>query len=163
MPPTFLYFLAFIIWVPSACLVWLLAGLLALVQTTRRTGLSLALAMAGTFPGVFLFQVAAAPIVIALLVGTHVFSKALDPGSSTTTDNLTVIIVSTVVFIVALAIMFLASLAGFFEGWSIGWHCGKGRSLRDAVGGRPPIRVLRRLVPALGRTFPSPSNGGQVG
>jgi len=113
-----------------SCLVWLLAGLLALVRTTRRTGLSLALAMAGTFPGVFLFQIAAAPVVIALLLGTHVFSKALDPGPSTNTENLTVIIVSTIVLIVAFAIMFLASLAGFFEGWFIGWNCGKGRSLR---------------------------------
>jgi hypothetical protein len=59
--------------------------------------------------------------------------------------------------------MLLASLVGFFEGWAIGWNCGKGRRLQDVVGARPLIRALRRSVPALRRTFGSLSNRSQAG
>jgi hypothetical protein len=49
------------VWIPFACVVWLLAGAMALSRGTRRNGLSLALAMAATFPAVFLFQAVVAP------------------------------------------------------------------------------------------------------
>ena len=57
MPATFIYFVAMPVWILLACLVWLLAGVMALNRATRRKGLALALAMAATFPSVFLFLV----------------------------------------------------------------------------------------------------------
>jgi hypothetical protein len=53
LPPTFIYFMTMMVWEPLACVVWLLAGAMALNRATRRRGLSLALAMAATFPSVF--------------------------------------------------------------------------------------------------------------
>jgi hypothetical protein len=53
LPPTFIYFVALLVWISLACLVWLLAGVMALNPGARGKGLALALAMAATFPSVF--------------------------------------------------------------------------------------------------------------
>jgi hypothetical protein len=83
LPPTFIYFVALPVWMTLACLVWLLAGVMALNRGTRRKGWSLALAMAATFPSVFLFQAVAAPLIAAMIVGLAWVSAILDPASTT--------------------------------------------------------------------------------
>ena len=83
MPPTFVYMMALLVWVPIACLVWLVAAIMALRKASRQTARSLALATAGTFPGVFVFQIVAAPLVAAIGVANWLVWKTLEPGSST--------------------------------------------------------------------------------
>jgi hypothetical protein len=148
VPPTFLYLMAFMIWVPLAVLVWLVAGLMLFAPRTRPVGRSLALAMAGTFPGVFLFQLLAAPVVIVILLAMHVLWKAGEPGASAATDHPVVIAGSIVGAFLAFGIVLGASVAGFCEGWRVGWTCGKGRGLRDAVEDGLFARVVRRFMQA---------------
>lgn len=127
-PPTFIYFVALSVWIPLACLVWLLAGVLALNRGSRRKGLALALAMAATFPSVFLFQAAAAPLIIAMVVGVAWLSGILDPASTVThiTTNRLVIATISGMVLFAFVTMLTVSIMGFFEGWMLGWRCAHG-------------------------------------
>jgi hypothetical protein len=65
--PVFAYVMIFGLWLFFACLVWLAAALMSPWRRTRPTARSLALAMAGTFPAVLLYQALAAPIALAIL------------------------------------------------------------------------------------------------
>src|ERR1700733_6630966 len=94
MPPTFAYVLAVGIWVFFACVVWLLAGMMILAARTRPFSRPLCLAMAGTFPFVFAYQVIAAPFVAGILLAVWAFWKILEPGTSTTTESPLIIGVS---------------------------------------------------------------------
>lgn len=164
MPATFLYLMAFMIWMALAVLVWLVAGVLFFARRTRPVGRSLALAMAGTFPGVFLFQLLAAPVVILILVAMHVLWKAAEPGASAATDNPVVIAGSIVGAFLASGIVLGVSVAGFCEGWRIGWTYGQGRGLRDAVEDGLFARAVRRFMrleraPLVSRSTVSNSDG----
>jgi hypothetical protein len=134
------------IWVPLALLVWCAAGVMLFAPRTRPTARSLALAMAGTFPGVFLFQLLAAPVVITILLGMHVFWKTLEPGLSTKTENPLVIVGSIIGMYLVLGIMAGMSLAGFCEGWRIGWAWAKGRRFRDVVEEGLLARLAKRFM-----------------
>jgi hypothetical protein len=137
---------AFLVWIPLACLVWLLAGVLALNRGTRRQGLALALAMAVTFPSVFLFQAAAAPLIVAMIVGLAWLSGVLDTGSVThSTTNGLVIAMSIGTTLLAVVIMLAMSILGFVEGWLLGWRCAHGEHFRNVIGRGPTARLLRRL------------------
>ena len=147
MPPTFIYFMALSVWIPLACLVWFAAGVMALNRGTRRKALALALAMATTFPTVFLFQAATAPPIVALVLGAAWLSGILDPASTVThviTNGLVIAMVSGTVLL-AFIIMLTMSIAGFAEGWLLGWRCGHGGRFRDAIKRGPTAGVLRRL------------------
>jgi hypothetical protein len=146
LPPTFIYFVALPIWMTLACLVWLLAGVMALNRGTRRKGLSLALAMAATFPSVFLFQAVAAPLIAAVIVGLAWVSAISDPASTThTTSNGLVIAMAIGTALLAFVTMLTVSIIGFFEGWLLGWRCAHGEHFRDAVKRGPTVRLLWRL------------------
>ena len=56
MPPTFLYLLALIVYVAVACAVWMVAIVLAFSRRRRALAKKIAAGMAGSFPGVFIFQ-----------------------------------------------------------------------------------------------------------
>ena len=127
MPPTFVYVMCFAAWVGGAAAVWVVAGVLAFFPSRRRTGLRLASAMAGTFPGVITYQVLAAPVVAALLVAMRLSWKTLEPGSGTTTSNPVVITVSIIGALLAFAVVLGMSLAGFWEGWRLGWALAGGK------------------------------------
>ena len=147
MPPTFIYFLALLVWIPLACLVWLLAGVMALNRGTRRKGLAPALAMAATFPAVFLFQAVAAPLIVAMVVGAAWLSGILDPASKVThvtTNGLVIAMISGMVLL-AFVIMLTVSILGFLEGWLLGWRCAYGERFRDVIRRGPTARLLRRL------------------
>jgi hypothetical protein len=120
---------------------------MALNRGTRREGLSLALAMAATFPSVFLFQAVAAPFVAAMIVGMAWLSGFLDSASGVThtTTNRLVIAMSIGVVLLAFVTMLIASIIGFFEGWLLGWHCAHGEHFRDVVKRGPTVRLLWRL------------------
>jgi hypothetical protein len=120
---------------------------MALNRSTRRKGLSLALAMAVTFPSVFLFQAAAAPLIAAMIIGMAWLSGFLDPASGVThaTTNGLVIAMSIGAVLLAFATMLTVSIIGFFEGWLLGWRCAYGEHFRDVVNRGPTVRLLWRL------------------
>lgn len=155
MPPTFVYLVAFAIWVFFACLVWLTAGLLYLVTETSSLSWPLCCAMAATFPFVIVYQILAAPVIGGVLVIAWGVWKILEPGASTETANPLVIGVSIAAACLAFGLMLAMSLAGFYEGWRVGWAWAKGRRFREVMWERPTIRLLRRLLQR-GRTTLSP-------
>lgn len=148
MLPTFLYLLGFMVWILGACLVWLAAGLLSLRKRTRFLSRPLCLAMAMTFPLVFVYQVVVAPLVAGLLLVAWALWKILEPGTSTTTQNPLVIGISIAMAFLSFGAMLIASLAGFYEGWRAGWACGKGRPWREAIREGQAAAFLQRLLPA---------------
>jgi hypothetical protein len=147
VPPTFIFFLALSVWIPLACLVWVLAGVMALNRGTRRKGLALALAMAATFPSVFLFQAAAAPLIAAMVFGVVWLSGILDPVSTVThvTTNRLVIAMISGIVLLAFFTMLTVSVVGFFEGWLLGWRYARGERFRDVIRRGPTARLLQRL------------------
>jgi hypothetical protein len=147
VPPTFIYFLALSVWIPLACLVWVPAGVMALNRGTRRKGLALALAMAATFPSVFLFQAAAAPLIAAMVFGVVWLSGILDPVSTVThvTTNRLVIAMISGIVLLAFFTMLTVSVVGFFEGWLLGWRYAHGERFRDVIRRGPTARLLQRL------------------
>jgi ABC-type phosphate transport system permease subunit len=120
---------------------------MALIPASRRKGLALALAMAATFPSVFLFQAAAAPLLAAMVIGMAWLSGILDPAS-TVTHVTTNGLVAAMIFGTALLVfvaMLTVSILGFFEGWLLGWRCAHGERFRDVIKRGPTARLLRRL------------------
>ena len=102
--------------------------------------------MAATFPSVFAYQIIAAPFVAAFLSLGWVFWKVLDPGTSATAQNQLVTVVSFGIALASLCTMLGMSLAGFYEGWRIGWAFGKGRKFHDILAETPTLRLLVRLL-----------------
>jgi hypothetical protein len=132
--------------VAAALAVWLTAAGLSLFPRRRLLAKSLALAMAGTFPGVLVFQILAAPICALALIAYRV-----SPRSSA---------FDAVWMAGVWGSILLATLLGFRVGWRIGWRFGQGVQLRIALGtdpvvGRVAIKVSRRW-PALGRLLGAP-------
>jgi hypothetical protein len=147
VPPTFLYFLALMLWVLMACGVWLIALLMALAPRTRPLVWPTALAMATTFPGVFLFQAVAAPLIVLILLPFFWWNFEL------TTTNPFVIAIGGAALLLVLAITAAMSLLGFTEGWRTGWRIARRQSLRDAIRSGPTAKLFamalerwRRLI-----------------
>jgi hypothetical protein len=143
MSPLFAYILIFLLWMLLASLTWLVAGAMCFVKRTRATGRCLAHAVAGSFPGVFVYQAAAAPIVALLLLVVRILWKLLEPGPSSMTKSPVVIVASIFTAFASITLVAAMSLFGFLEGWRIGWAVGQGQKLSDLIAIRPPFRVLR--------------------
>jgi hypothetical protein len=137
VPPTFAYVMMFLVWLVFASGVWLAAGLMLLSQRARRAARPLGLAMAATFPAVILFQIAASPVVAAILLAM--------PGPSSAANRPALEAVSFTGVLFAFAIAAGMSLAGFFEGWRIGWRCGKGEQLRAVIEQGKYAKLLRSI------------------
>jgi hypothetical protein len=153
MSPIFGYVMLFLFWASLAALIWLVAAVLLLRRHTRRIGRCLFLAMAGTFPGVLLYQLAAAPVVIAVLGLAGIFWRIVEPGATGQTSNPVVEAVSMVAALFVICFAILMSIIGFYEGWRIGWACGSGRPLRSLVESTAPVRWSRWLLARMrGRT-----------
>ena len=146
MPPTLLYLSALAVWVVVAVAVWLVAAAMSVRRAWRVTAGSLALAMAATFPAVLVFQIVAAPIVAAVLVGGLAVCKAIEPGPSTTTTNPAVIAGMIVVACLPFLCAALSSVAGFVEGWCLGWSVGKGERFSTALWQGPVLRRVGRVL-----------------
>lgn len=134
------------LWLFCAVFVWIVAGVMFLIRSTRSTSRSLCLAMAATFPFVFAYQIVAAPFVAGLLFLAWAFWKILDPGASATTQNPFISLVSIGIALTSLCTMLGMSLAGFYEGWRTGWACGKGLGFRDVLSEAPTLKLLLRLL-----------------
>lgn len=146
MPPTFIYYLCFILWLFCAVVVWIVAGVMFFIRSTRAMSRSLCLAMAATFPFVFAYQIVAAPFVAGLLFLAWAFWKILEPGASATTQNPFVSLVSIGIALTSLCTMLGMSVAGFYEGWRTGWACGKGLRLWDVLSEAPTLKPLFWLL-----------------
>lgn len=83
---------ALMAWIFIALVVWCIAAVLAMFRERRHTAKRLALAMAGTFPGVLMYQLLVAPVLATLLLGAHFAWKAVEPGPSSHTENPLVIV-----------------------------------------------------------------------
>ena len=138
MPPTFLYLLALIVYVAVACAVWLVALILAFSRHRRVLAKKIAAGMAGSFPGVFLFQLISAPLVALILLTVAGVSHFGQPPDSII-DLLAPFILLFVLFIIAIPTV--ASLLGFYAGWRVAWELASGRS------GREFLRTDRILAP----------------
>jgi hypothetical protein len=134
------------LWLALAFLVWLLAAVALVLRKTRPYAWPLALAMAGTFPGVFLFQIIAAPVVIAVLIVVWLVGQALEPGPIHTTDNPVVIAMGVAAVLTIFAFVLGMSVAGFYEGWRTGWLVAKGENWQDVIRQRWPVRLMRAAL-----------------
>ena len=145
MPPTFAYILALMAYIVVACAVWFVAIILAFPPRTRALAKKIAAGMAGSFPGVFLFQVICAPLVALVLFTIGGIAHFFQPPG--------VVLVLLLLFVVSIPTS--ASLLGFYTGWRVAWELAAGRSARtfletDRVLG-PAVRFLRSRLPFLGR------------
>jgi hypothetical protein len=146
LPFGFAYFLALGMWIFLASLVWLTAGLMSLSARTRYLSWPLCVAMAATFPFVFVYQIIAAPIVMCILLVCWGFWRILEPGGAAMTSNPFVIVVFIGGILSSGALILSMSLAGFYEGWRTGWACANGRPIRETMWEGPTARLLRLLL-----------------
>jgi hypothetical protein len=112
MPPTFAYILALTAYVAVACVVWSIAIVLAFPRRTRALAKKIAAGMAGSFPGVFLFQLLSAPLLALVLLTIGGISYFFRPPD--------IVIIVMVLFIVSIPTV--ASLLGFYTGWRVAWE-----------------------------------------
>lgn len=149
MPPIFVYLMVLMCYLAVACAVWLLALILAVRRQSRPLAKQLAAGMAGSFPGVFLFQILAAPVAASVLLLTGGIFALFHPGD--TGKLLLILAMALIVF----GIIAVASLLGFYAGWRAGWEFAAGRSVRALFGNDrllgPIVRAVRNRLPVLER------------
>ncbi len=88
MPPTFVFFLAALIYVAVACIVWLTAMILAIPGRTRLFAFKMAAGMAGTFPGIIVSQILFVPPAILAITVLALLSLFLFEENSLPADYL---------------------------------------------------------------------------
>jgi hypothetical protein len=141
MPPTFAYIMALMLYIAAACVVWIVAIGLAFSPRTRTLGKKIAAGMAGSFPGVFLFQLISVPLFGLMLLAIVGMSHFFRPPD--------VIIIILALFIIAIPAV--ASLLGFYTGWRVAWELAAGRSAREFLRTdrilAPVVSFLRRRLP----------------
>ena len=154
MAPAFAYVLLFMMWLCFAGFVWLGALLLSVYAKTKPLSKKVCFAMAGTFPFVIAYQIAAVPVAAFLLVAGWIFWQISEPGHSTVTANPVVSVVTLGLAMASLLIVMGASPMGFYDGWRTGWACASGRPIGDAVLNVPAVKMLRRLLSKVGIQLP---------
>jgi hypothetical protein len=145
MPPTFLYILALMVYFVAACAVWTVAVILAFSHRRRALAKKIAAGMAGSFPGVFLFQLITAPLVALILLTLVAISHLGQP------PDIIIAVMAPLIVLSIVGIPAVASLLGFYTGWRVAWELAAGRSAReflrsDRVLG-PVVSLLRRRLP----------------
>jgi hypothetical protein len=151
MPPYFPYIYALMAYIAIACAVWFVAVVLAFPRRTRKFAKRIAAGMAGSFPGVFLFQLLSAPLaVVVLLLFGEIFSVFKPAGGW---EDICFI----GLFLGTVGLVAVMSLLGFYTGWRVAWELAAGRSARaflvtDRVLG-PVVRFLRKRLPFLERVL----------
>jgi hypothetical protein len=134
--------MAFMMWLGVSGLVWLIAIFLAIFRDTRPLAGSLSLAMAATFPGVWLFQIVAAPFAVGILLLAGTVWRLLEPSQPETTESPIVIGAFLAAILTDCVLILGMSAVGFYEGWRTGWLCAKGRPWREAIGEGPTARLI---------------------
>lgn len=147
MPPTFVYAMALMCYLAVACVVWLIALILAVRPQTRTLARQLAVGMACSFPGVFVLQLLVAPVVVGVLLVVAGIFTVFDPRHGGQ------VILILAAALILFGIVAVASLLGFYTGWRAGWEFAAGRSVRtlfrnDRLLG-PVVRAVRKRVPRL--------------
>jgi hypothetical protein len=145
LPPYVPYIMAFILWLSLACLVWLVAVLLSAARRTRPLAWPLSVAMAATFPGVWLFQIVAAPFAVTVLLLAGAVWWTLEPNLPETTESPFVIGAFIAAVLVDFVLVLGMSIVGFYEGWRTGWFCAKGRPWREVIGEGPTARLIHSM------------------
>ncbi len=145
MPPTFLYILALMVYFVGACAVWLVAVILAFSHSSRALAKKIAAGMAGSFPGVFLFQLISAPLVALILLTIAGISQLGKP------PDIIIAVIAMLVVPLIIGIPAIASLLGFYTGWRIAWELAAGRSAREFL---RTDRILAPIVGFLRRRLP---------
>jgi hypothetical protein len=145
MPPWLPYMMALSAYVAAAGVVWAFCVLLALLAPTRRLARRLAMSMLASFPGVFLFQVLAFPLCLALLLLAVAVFRLLGPDSYVA-DRLAVpALFSSMILFAA------ASLCGFYAGWSVAWRVSGGAELGSTLRTHPLVGEIGSLPARLSR------------
>ena len=140
VPPWVPYILALDLYVKGACAVWAVCALLLLVPPARQLASRVALSMLASFPGVFIFQVVAFPFCfLPLLVPVLLFSLL---GSDSYVAGFSVV----VGVLLATLLFALASLCGFWAGWSVAWDVSGGVDLYTAIRTHPLLGDLRSTL-----------------
>jgi hypothetical protein len=149
MPPYFAYAFALICYLAAACVVWAVAALLVISSRTRQFAKQVAVGMAGSFPGVFLFQVLAAPVVLVTLLLFSAAFYLFKPAGVWEVVCIVGLLLSTV------GVIAVASVLGFYAGWRVAWEIAASRSPRMFILNYPFVgRVVQRLCirfPAINR------------
>jgi len=142
MPALAAYFAALFLYILVAMGVWTATCFLALHSRTRSLAGRLALGMAGSFPGVFLAQIATGPLVIVMILLGMVMDGLLKASGD----------VAIPVALIGMVLFAAASLVGFCTGWRIAWRWASGRSLWEAVVSDPWFGACVRWPLQLART-----------
>ena len=149
--PMVAYVTALFIYVAFALVVWGVAIVLAISPHTRKLAKQIAAGMAGSFPGVFIFQLLSASLAVLILLLIAGVLRFCGGGFN--------FVGVYIVWFLFFAILFPASmfLIGFCVGWRIAWKWASGLSIRecferDEVMG-PLLRVLRRRLPFLDKVL----------
>ena len=145
MQPGFLYILALLLYSAAACTVWMVAIILAFSPRTRALAKKIAAGMAGSFPGVFLFQLISAPLVALVLLtiaGISHFGKPPD---------IIIAVLAPLIVLFIIGLPAVASLLGFYTGWRVAWELAAGRSTRELL---RTDRVLSPIVSFLRTRLP---------
>jgi hypothetical protein len=145
MPSWFPYLMALSAYIAVAAAVWGVCALLALLPPTRRFARRVALSLLASFPGVLLFQIAAFPFCLALLLLCAALFWLLGPDSHLA-DQLSVPVLLSIIGLFA-----LASLGGFYAGWSVAWTVSGGADLASTLRTHPLIGGIGSLPARLSR------------
>jgi len=129
----------------AACAVWTVAVILAFSHRRRAFAKKIAAGMAGSFPGVFLFQLIAAPLVALILLTIAGISHLGQP------PDIIIAIFAPLIVLFIIGIPAVASLLGFYTGWRVAWELAAGRSAREFL---RTDRILAPLVSFLRRRLP---------
>lgn len=151
MPLAVGYLAAAVVLVALELLLLIVALLMAPIPRFRPKAKCIALGVPGSFVGVFVFQLAALPIVLAML-WTLLFPAAYFHGGGQTTNPF-VILVFICGFLGPTAVFALASLVGFLTGWRAANALGEGIALRAFLASD---RVWQRVSILLRRPYRLP-------
>jgi hypothetical protein len=142
-----IYMAALAVWILVTCTIWCAAALMCVVPRTRPFAWPTSVAAAATFPFVFAYQIMAAPVAFTMLLGAFVLAILVGPASLGGTTKNPVVIVGFISAVFGSAIiMFVASVAGFVDGWRTGWGLARGRPINEMLSYTIPKRWLNRLI-----------------
>jgi hypothetical protein len=113
---------------------------------TRSSAWPTSLAMAATFPFVFAYQIMASPAVIVMLLVVAALNRVLEPAVSST-ENPVIIGAAILGVLGSVAVVLVASVVGFFDGWRAGWRLARGRSIKETLSDTTAKKCFDRLKP----------------
>jgi hypothetical protein len=137
------YMLALSLYVSAACAVWVICALLGLVRATRRTARRVAVSMLASFPSVILFQVVAFPFCLVFVLVAGVLLRLI--GSYEPAVDFIKLLALFPLFL-SMGLFALASLCGFWTGWSVAWDVSAGVSFATALRTDPLLKRARLIV-----------------